>query len=138
MLANSLTVDLTFFLISLYTGDKEGCMEIHIGDILGKVRSPLGFFTLALLIVEGIIGIIAFNAGLESLHMLIALGMMVAVFLVVVALVAWITFSRPGNLQEDVTTLQDILTSAGFRDAVEDLVLEKLASASAPPSGVQE
>ncbi len=113
-------------------------MERRIVDILRGVSSPLKFFALALLIVESSIGVITVTNELDSLHRLIAIGMMVFVFLVVVGLVAWITFSRPDNLQKDVTTLQDILTSAGFKDAVEDLVLDTLASASAPPSGVQE
>ena len=115
-----------------------GCVD-RITDILGQVRSPLGFFTLALLIVEVSIGGTIAVTDLESFHKLIALGVMAGLFLVVVGVVAWITFSRPRNLQEDVTTLQEILTSAGLKDAIEDVIVSRIRpDCLTPRSGPQE
>ena len=111
----------------------------RITDILGQVRSPLGFFTLALLIVEVSIGGTIAVTDLESFHKLIALGVMAGLFLVVVGVAAWITFSRPRNLQEDVTTLQEILTSAGLKDAIEDVIVSRIRpDCLTPRSGPQE
>ena len=97
----------------------------RIADILRQVRSPLGFFTAASL--TGGASIMAVAAtDLESYHKLIAIGIVAFLFLVLVGMVAWISFFRPRNLQEDITTLQDILESAGFKDTVEDLILDRI------------
>ena len=67
-------------------------------QVVGVVRSPLGFFTLALLIVEGfLVGAGAlFNLPVEVRIIELAVG--VFLFLFVVCMVCWLVVKHPTNL----------------------------------------
>ena len=93
--------------------------------VLEVVGNPLKFFALALLVVDGAIGAIA-GLALEGAAQLQAVWIMAGLFLVVVGIVAVITFWRPENLYEKVRDLEDIINSKGFRDAIEEVVDERL------------
>lgn len=55
-----------------------------------------------------------------------AVLIMAGLFLVVVIMVGVITFLRPENLQAQLEELEDIISSKGFTDAIEEIVEEKL------------
>ena len=94
-------------------------------QVLDAVDRPLRFFALALLIVDGVIGMLA-GLALEGDHRFYAVLIMAGLFLVVVIMVGVITFLRPENLQAQLEELEDIISSKGFTDAIEEIVEEKL------------
>ena len=93
--------------------------------LLEAVGSPLKFFALALLLIETMIGAIA-GLALQGQYQFHAVLVMAGLFLGVVIAVAVITFLRPDNLANRVRDLEDIISSKGFRDAIEEIVDERL------------
>ena len=63
-----------------------------------SVRSPLGFFVLALLIVEGLILGAGTLFGLPMEWKLVALGVGILLFLIVFSTVVWLVVKHPRNL----------------------------------------
>ena len=92
-------------------------------SLLTVVRNPLAFFALALLVIEGVIGTIA-AVKLTDEALLWALAIMAVLFLVLVVLVAVITFWRPGHLLNQVDALTEFIGSDAFHDAVEDAIID--------------
>ena len=90
---------------------------------LKAMRNPLGFFALALLVIESVIGAIA-TLRLEDQYVLYALGIMALLFVLVVGLVASITFWRPTHLFEQVDELKNAMDSKGFSDMIEDAIMD--------------
>lgn len=74
---------------------------VNRASLLAVVRNPLTFFALALLVIEGAIGTIA-AMKLANEALLWAFVVMALLFLVLVMLVAAITFWRPGHLMRQV------------------------------------
>ena len=68
--------------------------------ILGQVTTPLVFFALALLVIEGIIGITVVKSKLDAIQQFYMILVMAFLFLAVVGLVAWITVKYPLNLMD--------------------------------------
>ena len=91
-------------------------------SLLAVVRNPLAFFALALLVIEGAIGTIA-AMKLTDEALLWAFVVMALLFLVLVSMVAAITFWRPSHLLKQVDELSSIVDSGGFSDAVEDAIM---------------
>ena len=94
-----------------------------LAGVLKAVNNPLAFFALALLLVEAVIGTMAV-VKLESQDFLWALIVMAILFVVIVALVAIITFWRPGHLYRQVHELTNTINSRGFRDIIEDAIMD--------------
>ena len=69
--------------------------------IIEAVNAPLGFFVLALVIVESFLASVTIGGGLESQHQLIALVAGVAMFVMVVLVVAILVWKKPENLTFD-------------------------------------
>ena len=97
--------------------------------ILGQVTSPLIFFALALLVIEGIIGITVVKSKLDAIQQFYMILVMAFLFLSVVGLVAWITVKYPLNLMDKVDEnlkrnelMETLLGSDMFKDAVIDIV----------------
>ena len=91
-------------------------------SILKAVRNPLGFFALALLVVEAAIGaIVAYR--LEDQDVFWALVLMAVLFVVITGLVAVIAFWRPRHLYEQVDELKNTANSEGFRDIIDDAIM---------------
>lgn len=97
--------------------------------ILGQVTTPLVFFALALLVIEGIIGITVVNSELDGTQQFYIILVMAGLFLTVVGLVAWITVKYPLNLMDKVDEslkrneeMQKFLEGDYFKDAVVDIV----------------
>lgn len=66
--------------------------------ILPQVKTPLVFFALSLLILEGIIGVVIAKSQMSGEQQLYAVYAMGVIFLVVILLVAAITAWRPSHL----------------------------------------
>jgi hypothetical protein len=67
-------------------------------SVIRAVSAPLGFFVLALLIVEGFLFGAGTSFGLTEIWRVIALGVGVSLFLIVIALVGWLVVKHPQNL----------------------------------------
>ena len=99
--------------------------------ILGQVTSPLIFFALALLVIEGIIGITVVKSKLDAIQQFYMILVMAFLFLSVVGLVAWITVKYPLNLMDKVDEsiarneeIENFVESDMFRDTVIDIVTD--------------
>ena len=99
--------------------------------ILGQVTSPLIFFALALLVIEGIIGITVVKSQLDAMQQFYMILVMAFLFLAVVGLVAWITVKYPLNLMDKVDEsiarneeIENFVESDMFRDTVIDIVAD--------------
>lgn len=99
--------------------------------ILGQVTSPLIFFALALLVIEGIIGITVVKSKLDAIQQFYMILVMAFLFLSVVGLVAWITVKYPLNLMDKVDEsiarneeIENFVESDMFRDTVIDIVAD--------------
>ena len=99
--------------------------------ILGQVTSPLIFFALALLVIEGIIGITVVKSKLDAIQQFYMILVMAFLFLAVVGLVAWITVKYPLNLMDKVDEsiarneeIENFVESDMFRDTVIDIVTD--------------
>ena len=99
--------------------------------ILGQVTSPLIFFALALLVIEGIIGITVVKSKLDAIQQFYMILVMAFLFLAVVGLVAWITVKYPLNLMDKVDesiarneVIENFVENDMFRDTVIDIVTD--------------
>jgi hypothetical protein len=114
--------------------------------VLGTIRNPLVFFALALLIIEGIIGLVVAQSKMTGDQQFDCVMVMAGLFLAVVGSVVWITIKWPTHLYEgiarvarDVDLLKSVVGSQGFRDAVIDIVEERMSSAHpALPQGGEQ
>ena len=107
----------------------------NIADILGQVRNPLVFFTLALLLIEGIIGMVVTKSTLTETHTFYSICIMAGLFLIVVGVVAWITIKWPKHLYEEIVQgietskdLKEFIESTSFRDTIEDILTQTVKS----------
>ena len=111
------------------SGDNNSIKEYK--GILGQVTSPLIFFALALLVIEGIIGITVVKSKLDAIQQFYMILVMAFLFLAVVGLVAWITVKYPLNLMDKVDEsiarneeIENFVESDMFRDTVIDIVTD--------------
>ena len=70
--------------------------------VLTEVRNPLIFFALALLVIEGIFGVVVATSRMTSDQQFYSLLVMAGLFVLVVIIVAVITIRWPRNLYEAV------------------------------------
>lgn len=98
---------------------------------LGQVNTPLVFFALALLVIEGIIGFTVVNSKLNAAQQFDVILIMAGLFLAVVVVVAFITVKYPLNLMDKVDEslkrseeMERLLASEMFKDAVMDAVAD--------------
>lgn len=69
--------------------------------VLEAITTPLGFFVLALLIVESFIGAILVCGALDSKDKITAMFLGVGMFVLVVGIVAFLDWHKPSNLTFD-------------------------------------
>ena len=69
--------------------------------LVEAITAPLGFFVLALLIVESFLAAPLVLGGLDTANQLIALWMGVGMFFVVILIVALLVWKKPENLTFD-------------------------------------
>ena len=93
--------------------------------ILGAVNSPLAFFTLALLLIEAMFGVLVMRANLSGTQILLALAIMSILFLGVIGVVAWLTAQRTQELlARQVDEHSKLLNTEMFVDRVTEVILE--------------
>ena len=92
-------------------------------NILRQIQTPLGFYVLALLIVEGTLGLVLTYAKLSDDNRWSGFLCMIGVFAVVVLIVTALTIWKPKNLlygkEEHLTPALD---PSALRDQIEDLI----------------
>ncbi len=106
--------------------------SIRIG-LIQTVKTPLGFFTLAVLVVEAILGTIAnFSQGLDRTYLIV--GMLILIFLLVIV-VALLAFIRPEALSgqrpsvsvdSEVMLLSPLQKIAKYRELIEQETRQNL------------
>ena len=101
--------------------------------ILAQIRNPLIFFALALLLIEGIIGMVATKANMTEMHTFYSVCIMAVLFVVVVGVVTLITIKWPRHLYEDIVqeietthAIKEYLESPAFKDTVEDILYKRI------------
>ena len=103
--------------------------------LVGTIRSPLGFFALALLIVEGLLLGAGIFFELSPLMRIVALGVGVSLFLIVFITVCWLVVKHPTHLvfSEDAHIQSEAmrLYCAGPPDRPPTAVLESIVSVQA-------
>jgi hypothetical protein len=65
--------------------------------ILGQIQTPLGFYVLALLIIESTLAIVLTAAGFDQTYKWYGFLLMILVFAVVVLIVTILTFVNPSQ-----------------------------------------
>ena len=68
--------------------------------ILGQIKSPLLFFAMALLALEGIIGMVIVHSQMNGEQQMYCVFAMGVIFLIVVLSVVFITIKYPSHLYE--------------------------------------
>ena len=107
--------------------------------IVDDVRNPLGFFVVALLVIEAAMCVGIAAARLTPELAFAALCLMAALFLVVVAAVTYITVKLPHHLYEQISRrlqsaeeTREFVNSPALREFVQSVVEDTLSSGSRP------
>jgi hypothetical protein len=95
--------------------------------ILKQIQTPLGFFVLALLIIESTLCIVLTVANFEESHRWLGFMCMVGVFAAVVLIVTGLTIFVPRNLlySKDEHSAPQIEPSA-LKDQIEDIIYQRV------------
>lgn len=94
---------------------------------LQQIQTPLGFYVLALLIVESTLCIVLTAAEFEQEYRWLGFLCMIAVFAAVVVIVTVLTAWKPKNLLygREEHSIPQIEPSA-LRDQIEDIIFERV------------
>ena len=95
--------------------------------ILAEIQTPLGFYVLALLIIETTLAIVLTAAGFEQDYKWYGFLLMIVVFAAVVLIVTILTFVNPGNLlygKEEHSAPQ--IEPSALRDQIEDIIYQRV------------
>jgi uncharacterized membrane protein len=109
-------------------------------SVVRAARSPLGFFVLSLLVVEGLLGAAGIGFGLSEAWRLIALGVGVLLFLIVFGTVVWLVIRYPQNLvfsEESHVQIEAlrIYGNESHRISIDDVVAIRSQPPPQPPTG---
>jgi hypothetical protein len=102
---------------------KKAAASKRRSDIVRSITTPLGFFVLALLIVEVTLGIVLTQSRLTEEHVWSGFLSMIGVFVGVILIVTLFAIFGPRNLlygKEEHLTPQ--LQPTALRDQIEDLI----------------
>lgn len=98
-------------------------LSANRAQILQQVRTPLGFYALTLLILEGTLSIVLTCSTLTEEHIWSGFLLMIGVFIGVVALVTIFVWRKPESLLfEKEQYLPPELDPSALRDQIEDLI----------------
>lgn len=106
--------------------------------ILGQIQTPLGFYVLALLIIESTRGMVLTFAGFDQYYKWYGFLLMIAVFIAVVLVVSGLTIFNPKNLlygKEEHSAPQ--IEPSALRDQIEDIIHQRVKSEYLIPSKVE-
>jgi hypothetical protein len=96
--------------------------------LLGAVQTPLGFYVLALLIIESTLGMVLSLAGFEQHYKWYGFLLMIAVFTGVVLVVSGLTVFKPKNLLYGKEHSAPQIEPSALRDQIEDIIHQKVKS----------
>ena len=95
--------------------------------IIGAVSTPLGFYVLTLLIVEGTIGLVLTNSNLKEEHVWWGFFVVIVLFLVVFVVVTGLVIWNPKNLLYGKEEHREpLLEPSALKDQIEDLIHENV------------
>jgi hypothetical protein len=95
-------------------------------NILRQIQTPLGFYVLALLIIESTLCIVLTAAGFDEAHKWYGFVCMIAVFAAVLLIVTGLTIFCPRNLlygKEEHSAPQ--IEPSALRDQIEDIISQR-------------
>jgi hypothetical protein len=120
-------------------GKRSGAKKsaVNRSKILRQVTTPLGFYVLTLLILEGTLSLVLTCSKLSEEHIWQGFLWMIGVFIGVIVLVSGFVFSKPESLLfEKEQYLPPELDPSALRDQIEDLIYQnvKLESLQNPES----
>jgi len=93
-------------------------------DLIRSITTPLGFFVLVSIIVEGTLGIVLSTSKLNEAHVWTGFLWMSGIFIGVVVIVTSLAIFSPKNLlygKEEY--INPSLDSSALNDAIEDLIV---------------
>lgn len=97
-------------------------------DIIRSITTPLGFFVLALLIIEATLAIVLSCSKLSEEHVWYGLILMLIIFACVVVIVTFLTVFAPKNLlygkEEHSSPALD--PAGALRDGIEAIIIKKV------------
>lgn len=100
---------------------------INRTEILQQVKTPLGFYVLTLLILEGTLSIVLTCSKLTEDHIWIGFLLMVIMFIGVVVLVTLFVWLKPESLLfEKEQYLPPELDPSALKDQIEDLIYKNV------------
>lgn len=95
--------------------------------IVREIQTPLGFYVLALLIIESTLGLVLVGAGFDQQYKWYGFLLMIAVFAAVVLVVSGLTIFNPKNLlygKEEHSVPQ--IEPSALRDQIEDIIHQRV------------
>jgi len=96
--------------------------------IIGVIKTPLGFYVLALLIVESMMSLVLTFSKLDSAHVWEGFKWMVAAFVGIVLIVTLFVIFNPKNLLYGKEEHRDLLEPSALKDQIEDLIVANVKS----------
>ena len=96
--------------------------------ILRQVNAPLGFYVLALLVIEASLALVLSVADLETGQRWYGFLIMVAIFVIVLVLVSILVIWYPKNLVFGKEEHAAHTEPSALRDQIEDLIIETVKS----------
>jgi hypothetical protein len=98
-------------------------------SILGAVKNPLGFFSLSLMVIEVIFGLVVGFSKMTGDYQFISLCIMAGLFVIVVSIMTWLTVKRPKHFYEEIVeqigtsrAMKEFINSPAFRETIEDVL----------------
>ncbi len=104
------------------------------GDVIRAITTPLGFYVLALLIVEATLAIVLTSSKLDSERVWNGYLWMIGIFIGVIIVVTALTIFNPKNLlygKEEHAN--PALEPSALRDAVEEIIEDKVKGDALKP-----
>ncbi len=97
------------------------------GKTLQQIQTPLGFYVLALLIIESTLTIVLTAASFDQTYKWIGFILMIVIFAAVVIIVTALTIFAPKNLlygKEEHSAPQ--IEPSALKDQIEDIIFERV------------
>lgn len=92
----------------MYRNHKQKDGQSNYADIIKAVKNPLGFFVLALLVVETFLAVAFIAGGFSGTIKLVLIGIGVALFMFVVTPVLVLVWKKPQNLTFDQSAYLEV------------------------------
>jgi heme A synthase len=106
---------------------KERASFKYLNEAIRSITTPLGFFVLALLIIEGTLGVVLTWSKLSENHVWNGFICMIIIFACVILIVSLFAWRNPRHLLYGKEEhLQPQLEASALRDQIEDLIYKNV------------